>query len=209
MGELTVVNKRMHRKRAHDGAIACGDRRAGASAVSDVPSGQTLRYAAPQRAQLGGERLRTKDGGNEAQDGLQINTVRVVAEAPQDVEPRLNTATAGAIVGKAISPGRAKQPRAWIGIVLRCCGSATWMSTVRYRPSRPPDAELRGRLRDLAHERRRFGYRRLFVLLRREGDYSGINRIYRLYREEGLAVRKRRRPKYPASASGRKTNMNS
>jgi putative transposase len=63
---------------------------------------------------------------------------------------------------------------------------------IRYRSSRPPEAELRGRLRDLANERRRFGYRRLFVLLRREGEPSGINRIYRLYREEGLAVRKRR-----------------
>ncbi|WP_442869788.1 IS3 family transposase, partial [Bradyrhizobium sp. CCBAU 11361] len=63
---------------------------------------------------------------------------------------------------------------------------------VRYRSSRPPDAALRGRLRDLATERRRFGYRRLFVLLRREGEPSGINRIYRLYREEGLTVRKRR-----------------
>ena len=37
-----------------------------------------------------------------------------------------------------------------------------------------------------------FGYRRLFVLLRQEGEPSGINRIYRLYREEGLTVRKRR-----------------
>ena len=45
---------------------------------------------------------------------------------------------------------------------------------------------------ELANERRRFGYRRLFVLLRREGEPSGINRIHRLYREEGLAVRKRR-----------------
>ncbi|PQV52793.1 transposase InsO family protein, partial [Defluviimonas denitrificans] len=43
-----------------------------------------------------------------------------------------------------------------------------------------------------ANERRRFGYRRLFVLLRREGEPSGINRIYRLYREEGLTVRKRK-----------------
>ena len=43
-----------------------------------------------------------------------------------------------------------------------------------------------------AHERRRFGYRRLFILLRREGEASGINRIYRLYREEGLTVRKLR-----------------
>jgi len=63
---------------------------------------------------------------------------------------------------------------------------------VRYRSRRPDDAALRVRLRDLANERRRFGYRRLFVLLRREGEPSGINRIYRLYREEGLSVRKRR-----------------
>src|SRR6201993_5366578 len=63
---------------------------------------------------------------------------------------------------------------------------------IRYRSSRPADAALRGRLRELANERRRFGYRRLFVLLRREGEPSGINRIHRLYREEGLTVRKRR-----------------
>jgi putative transposase len=63
---------------------------------------------------------------------------------------------------------------------------------IRYRSCRPPETGLRGRLRELANERRRFGYRRLFVLLRREGEPSGINRIYRLYREEGLTVRKRR-----------------
>ena len=65
-------------------------------------------------------------------------------------------------------------------------------SMARYRSCRPPDVALRARLRALANERRRFGYRRLFVLLRREGEPSGRNRIYRLYREEGLAVRKRR-----------------
>lgn len=64
--------------------------------------------------------------------------------------------------------------------------------TIRYRSMRPPETALRARLRELANERRRFGYRRLFILLRREGEPSGINRIYRLYREEGLAVRKRR-----------------
>ncbi len=63
---------------------------------------------------------------------------------------------------------------------------------VRYRSRRAPDTSLRDRLRELANERRRFGYRRLFVLLRREGELSGINRIYRLYREEGLTVRKRK-----------------
>jgi putative transposase len=63
---------------------------------------------------------------------------------------------------------------------------------VRYRSRRPPDTELRAWLRELANERRRFGYRRLFILLRREGEPSGVNRIHRLYREEGLSVRKRR-----------------
>jgi putative transposase len=63
---------------------------------------------------------------------------------------------------------------------------------IRYRSCRPPDTELRSQLRDLANERKRFGYRRLFVLLRKGGEPSGINRIYRLYREEGLTVRKRR-----------------
>ena len=63
---------------------------------------------------------------------------------------------------------------------------------IRYRSCRPPDKDLREHLRDLANERKRFGYRRLFVLLRQEGEPSGVNRIYRLYREEGLTVRKRR-----------------
>jgi putative transposase len=63
---------------------------------------------------------------------------------------------------------------------------------VRYQSCRPPDTALRSRLRELANARRRFGYRRLFVLLRRDGEPSGLNRIYRLYREEGLGVRKRR-----------------
>ena len=50
----------------------------------------------------------------------------------------------------------------------------------------------RGNFSRLATARRRFGYRRLFVLLRQQGEPSGRNRIYRLYREEGLSVRKRR-----------------
>ena len=50
---------------------------------------------------------------------------------------------------------------------------------IRYKSRRAPDIALRKRLRDLANERRRFGYRRLFILLRREGEPSGINRIYR------------------------------
>ena len=63
---------------------------------------------------------------------------------------------------------------------------------MRYQPRRPDATELRERFRNLVNGRRRFGYRRLHVLLRREGEPSGVNRIYRLYREEGLAVRKRK-----------------
>ena len=73
-----------------------------------------------------------------------------------------------------------------------CTVIAADRKMVRYRSRRPADAELRARLRELANQRRRFDYRRLFILLRREGEPSGINRIYRLYREEGLIVRKRR-----------------
>lgn len=65
-------------------------------------------------------------------------------------------------------------------------------SSHRYRSRRAEDADLRGRIRELAEARRRFGYRRLFILLRRDGEPSGRNRIYRLYREEGLSVRKRK-----------------
>jgi putative transposase len=65
-------------------------------------------------------------------------------------------------------------------------------STVRYRSRRPDDASLRLRLRELAAERRRFGYRRLHVLLRREGETLNRKKTQRLYREEGLSVRRRR-----------------
>lgn len=62
---------------------------------------------------------------------------------------------------------------------------------IRYQSKRPPDTELREKLRKLAQARKRFGYRRLYHLLRRDGERSGISRIYRLYREESLTVRKR------------------
>jgi putative transposase len=63
--------------------------------------------------------------------------------------------------------------------------------TVRYHSRRSDDNELRQRLRALAQERRRFGYRRLHVLLRREGFTVNHKRLFRLYREERLMVRQR------------------
>ena len=64
--------------------------------------------------------------------------------------------------------------------------------SMRYRSRRGDDIELRQRLRDLALQRRRFGYRRLHILLRREGIEINRKKTQRLYREEGLTVRRRR-----------------
>ena len=61
----------------------------------------------------------------------------------------------------------------------------------RRQPKRPEDTTLRRRLRELSAERRRFGYRRLHILLKREGWEVNWKKLYRLYKEEGLTVRKR------------------
>lgn len=68
-------------------------------------------------------------------------------------------------------------------------------STWRYRSVARDQTALRVRLRDLAASRVRYGYRRLHVLLQREGWRVNHKRVYRLYREEGLAIRVRRRRK--------------
>ena len=62
-------------------------------------------------------------------------------------------------------------------------------ASLRYQGHRDPQEALRMRMRELAAARVRFGYRRLTVLLRREGWSVNAKRIYRLYSEEGLTVR--------------------
>jgi putative transposase len=64
--------------------------------------------------------------------------------------------------------------------------------SMRYRSCRVDDGDLRSRLRELAQQRRRFGYRRLHILLRRDGITINRKKTQRLYREEGLTVRRRR-----------------
>ena len=92
----------------------------------------------------------------------------------------------------------------------RACGLVGMQrSTLRYESRRSDDSELRERLRELATERVRFGYRRLCVLLRREGMKVNHKRVYRIYREEQLAVRKRSskrartRPRQPLTVCDR------
>jgi putative transposase len=66
-------------------------------------------------------------------------------------------------------------------------------ATLRYEHHRDPQDALRVRLRELAGSRVRYGYRRLTVMLRREGWEVNAKRIYRLYTEEGLIVRTQKR----------------
>lgn len=97
--------------------------------------------------------------------------------------------------------------RAAVTHVLEAVGrSARWacrvvglaQSTWHYRARRDPQPALRARLRELAEAKRRYGCPRLTVLLRREGWRVNHKRIERLYREEGLTVRRRRRGKHVA-----------
>jgi putative transposase len=68
-------------------------------------------------------------------------------------------------------------------------------SSLNYQSKRPDDSTVRQRLRELAAERRRFGYRRLGWMLAREVYAMNHKRLYRLYREERLMVRRRGRRK--------------
>jgi putative transposase len=68
-------------------------------------------------------------------------------------------------------------------------------ATLRYEHHRDPQDALRVRLRELAGSRVRYGYRRLTVLLKREGWEVNAKRIYRIYTEEGLIVRTQKRKK--------------
>ncbi|GAV20069.1 hypothetical protein MMIC_P1031 [Mariprofundus micogutta] len=78
----------------------------------------------------------------------------------------------------------------------RACGLAGISRTVmNHEPKPDGDAELRNKIVDLAQVRKRFGYRRIHAMLRREGIMVNSKRVYRLYTEENLSVRRRRRKK--------------
>ncbi len=75
----------------------------------------------------------------------------------------------------------------------RACGLLRMpVSSFRYRP-RQSDASLGERLVELAREKPRFGYRRLHVLLQREGEVVNHKRVHRIYREAGLSIRRKKR----------------
>ena len=83
----------------------------------------------------------------------------------------------------------------------RACGLIRIQrSSFRYQSQAKDQTALRLRLKEVAGVRIRFGYRRLTVLLRREGWKVNAKRIYRLYRQEGLGVRTQRRKKTASRA---------
>ena len=78
--------------------------------------------------------------------------------------------------------------------VTRACGLVgISRSLFRYRSRRPDSGPLRDRIEAIAATKRRYGYRRVYLRLRREGWEVNRKRVYRLYREAGLAVRRRKR----------------
>ncbi|ABV92153.1 integrase (plasmid) [Dinoroseobacter shibae DFL 12 = DSM 16493] len=79
------------------------------------------------------------------------------------------------------------------GVSQRRAGKALAVdrSSVRYRSVRPDDAEARAAMKAVAAERRRFGYRRIHVMLERQGIMMNLKKLRRLYREEKLQVRRR------------------
>ena len=89
---------------------------------------------------------------------------------------------------------------------VRACGWPRFSRAAWYAGARARDqSALRLRIRDLAHARPRFGYQRIWVLLRREGWPVNRKRVRRLYRLEGLQVRMRvRRRKHMACTGGRR-----
>jgi putative transposase len=78
--------------------------------------------------------------------------------------------------------------------VTHACGLVSISrSLYRYESRRPDGSALRERIMEIATQKRRYGYRRVHVLLRREGWAVNRKRTYRVYREAGLTVRRRKR----------------
>ena len=107
-----------------------------------------------------------------------------------------------------MTPGRRRELVAHVqathGLSERRCCVALGVdrSSIRYRSVRSDQTPLLLRIRDLSQTRVRYGYFRIYILLRREGWLVNHKRVYRLYREDGLSLRLKR-PRRHVSAAGR------
>ncbi|MBS0431153.1 MAG: IS3 family transposase [Proteobacteria bacterium] len=150
---------------------------------------------------------RAKYGGMEAADAQRLKALeaengrlkKLLAEAHLDIE-----ALKIGFGGKTLAP-QARRAAALRMLDLiserRACRLAGLSrDAFRHPPTiSPADQALSGRLVELAQARRRFGYRRLHDMLDLEFPNVNHKRVYRLYREANLAVRKRRRAKFPST----------
>jgi putative transposase len=98
------------------------------------------------------------------------------------------------VVGPEAKKQAAQYLRASYGMSQRWAFRAVQLnrSSGRYQSAKTPDTDLEARIRTLALARRRFGYRRIFLLLRREGVIVNKKKVYRIYRAAGLSVRRRK-----------------
>ncbi|TMG01584.1 MAG: IS3 family transposase [Chloroflexi bacterium] len=150
-----------------------------------------------------------KYGGMEVSEARRLRALedenrqlkRIVAEQALD-----NRVLKDLLFKKLLTPAARRQAVChcregwWLSERHACRLVGIGRSSLRYTTKRSGDQELRERLRQLAGERRRFGYRRLHVLLRREGEQVNHKRVYRLYKDEGLSVRKRARKRVSREA---------
>lgn len=142
---------------------------------------------------------KAKYGGLEVSDARRLKTLedenaklkKLLAEAMLD-----NAMLKDIASKKMVTPAVRREAVAHLQVTYKvserraCSALGTDGTSVRYR-SRADDMAVRTRLRELASGRRRFGYRRLHILLRREGIVMNHKKLRRLYREERLQVRRR------------------
>ncbi|HET9409274.1 MAG TPA: IS3 family transposase [Candidatus Sulfotelmatobacter sp.] len=147
-------------------------------------------------------RWKAKYGGMESGDAKKMKQLEdenrklkhVVADLTLD-----NRALKDVLFKKLVTPAGLRAAVSYVEVQYQmserhaCRLLGVGRSTHRYRARQDRDAALRMRLKELAARRMRFGYRRLTAMLLREGMPANHKRVYRLYREEGLAMRIRQR----------------
>ncbi len=119
---------------------------------------------------------------------------------------------AGRVGKKALKPSRRRalvddlMGRYGVGMTKSCAVVMISRSLYRYESCRRDSTDLVMRIHDIAHTRVHYGYRRVHVMLRREGYRDNHKRVYRLYREQGLSLR-HKRPKRNKSAQRRQPKV--
>jgi putative transposase len=121
-------------------------------------------------------KYKSKLGGMEVSDSRKL-------KALEDENAKLETLSAQTMLDVAIFKDVASR--------RACSVLSVDRSSMRYRSIRPDDAHIREAMKTVVSERRRFGYRRIHVMLERQGLVMNLKKLRRLYREEKLTVCKR------------------